>query len=231
MEKNTEKNIEKKKEAPQKKPVKEAAPVSTNPDFKGIVRIAGKDVKGERKLGRALMVVKGIGLTMGAAVANVIKNELGIPAEKMVGDLTDLEIEKIDKILFNIHEHPLPHFLLNRRNDYTEGTDRHFIMSDLQFNSKQDVEREKRLYTWKGYRHSYGQKVRGQRTRNTGRSGMAVGVLRKSIIAAQKGGAGAEAAAKPGAAAAPAAKGAGAAAAPAAKPAEKPKVAEKPAAK
>lgn len=57
-------------------------------------------------------------------------------------------------------------------------------MNDLAFAQRQDIEREKKLYTWKGYRHAYGKKVRGQRTRNTGRKGMALGVLRKTILGA-----------------------------------------------
>jgi small subunit ribosomal protein S13 len=100
------------------------------------------------------------------------------------------------------------------------------------------VESEKKLYTWKGYRHSYGQKVRGQKTRNTGRTGMAVGVLRKAIIAQQAAtkageapGAGKSgpATAAPGAAAKPAESKAapGAKAAPAPKPAAAAKPAEK----
>ncbi|MDD5712784.1 MAG: 30S ribosomal protein S13, partial [Smithellaceae bacterium] len=99
----------------------------------------------------------------------------------------------------------------------------HVIMTDLLFESGQDLDREKKSYSWKGYRHTYGQKVRGQKTRNTGRTGMAVGVLRKAIVAAQ-GGAPAGGV-KPGAAAAPAAApaaGAKAPAAAAAKPAAKP---------
>ena len=98
-------------------------------------------------------------------------------------------------------------------------------MNDLIFENTQDIEREKKAYTWKGFRHSYGQKVRGQKTRNTGRTGMAVGVLRKAIVAAQ-GGAPAGAAAAPAAGAKPAASGAPKPAAPAA-PAAKPAPAKK----
>jgi len=77
--------------------------------------------------------------------------------------------------------------MLNRNGDMNTGENKHIIMNDLIFAVTQDVDREKKMYSWKGYRHAYGQKVRGQRTKNTGRSGMAVGVLRKSVIAAQGG--------------------------------------------
>ncbi|MGD0511191.1 MAG: 30S ribosomal protein S13, partial [Candidatus Micrarchaeaceae archaeon] len=40
--------------------------------------------------------------------------------------------------------------------------------------------------TWRGFRHQYGQKVRGQSTRSTGRTGITVGVTKKSIQTAEK---------------------------------------------
>jgi small subunit ribosomal protein S13 len=209
---------------PEKKPAVAKKPVKEEKEtFRGIIRIAGKDVKGEVRLKRALFAVRGISHTLAIAAAEVLNKELSLDPDGRVGDLTEAQIEKIDLVLHNLHEHGIPKFLLNRRSDYASGVDKHVIMNDLLFEDTQDLDREKKSYSWKGYRHTYGQKVRGQRTRNTGRTGMAVGVLRKAIIAAQGG---AAAGAKPGAPAAgapaPAAGGKPAAAAPAAaKPAAK----------
>jgi small subunit ribosomal protein S13 len=190
-------------------------------NFRGIVRIAGKDIRGEVPLNHALVRVRGISHTLAVSAGAVLRNELSIDPKIRVGELSEEQVDKIDRILQNLHEYKIPSYLFNRRSDYLSGNNRHVIMNDLIFENTQDVEREKKLYTWKGYRFSYGQKVRGQRTRNTGRTGMAVGVLRKAIIAAQQ-------AAKAGPAGAPAAgapaAGGAAAAAPAAgaaKPAEK----------
>jgi small subunit ribosomal protein S13 len=203
-----------------KKPVREE-----NESFRGIVRVAGKDVKGQITLLRSLQAVRGIGQTLAVTASNVIRSELSIDPKSRVGDLSEDQIEKIDKILYSLHDHKIPHYLFNRVGDFASGKTRHVIMNDLIFENTQDLDREKKSYSWRGYRHTYGQKVRGQKTRNTGRTGMAVGVLRKAIIAAQGG---AAAGAKPGApAGAPAAPAAGAkapapaAAKPAAKPAEK----------
>jgi len=160
----------------------------------------------------------------------VLHKELSLDPEGRVGDLSEEQIEKIDHVLHSLQDYGVPKFLLNRRSDINTGTDRHVIMNDLLFEATQDLDREKKSYSWKGYRHTYGQKVRGQKTRNTGRTGMAVGVLRKAIIAAQGG---AAAGAKPGApaagGAAPAAGGKPAAAG--AKPAAAAPAAAKPAAK
>lgn len=194
--KNAKKEIKKKekereKEAkPAKKPERKPAPKEEDREgYRGIVRIAGKDMRGHIPFKRSLLRVRGISHGLTNSIAASIKKELGIAPDMKVGELTDEQIEKIDKILFSLSEHNLPSFILNRRCDFDSGKDRHVIMNDLVFTESQDVERSKKEYSWKGYRHAYGQKVRGQKTRNTGRKGMAVGVLRKAIIAQQKGGA------------------------------------------
>ncbi|MEM4358927.1 MAG: 30S ribosomal protein S13 [Candidatus Bilamarchaeaceae archaeon] len=170
-----EEKVEAKKEAP-----------ATKESGRGIVRIAGKDLRGHLKLNQALIHIKGIGHTMSVAAARTIESKLGIPPTTKVGELTDEQIENIDEILTNLHKHDIPSYLFNRRKDYLTNDNIHVIMNDLLFATNQDIDREKKAYTWRGYRHAYGQKVRGQRTRNTGRKGMAVGVLRKAILAQQQ---------------------------------------------
>lgn len=215
------------KEVKEKKPTAKKAAAAPKPaekeNFRGIVRIAGKDVTGETKLQRALKRVRGISHTLTISAALAIKKELSIDPSTRVGELSDEQIENIDKVLGSLHTYGVPAFLLNRRGDFESGKNIHAIMNDLIFHNTQDIERDKKAYTWRGYRHAYGQKVRGQKTRNTGRTGMAVGVLRKTIAAAAgaaakpaTAGAAPAAAAKPAAGATPAA-----AAKPAAKPAEK----------
>ncbi|TMI37957.1 30S ribosomal protein S13, partial [Candidatus Bathyarchaeota archaeon] len=51
---------------------------------------------------------------------------------------------------------------------------------------KSDVDLMKDIRSWKGVRHSLGLKVRGQRTRTTGRSGKAVGVKKKVLMEAAR---------------------------------------------
>jgi small subunit ribosomal protein S13 len=68
------------------------------------------------------------------------------------------------------------------------------VTSDIAFNIRNDIEREKGVFSWRGYRHMYGLKVRGQRTRCSGRKGGAVGVAKGGKILPARGGAGAPAA-------------------------------------
>ena len=174
-----------------KKEVKKTAPKKHKPpkkeekeDFRGIMRLAGKDVSGHLNLKRALYRVKGIGHTVAVSASIAIQNELSLNPNMRVGELNEEQIDKIDQILYNLQKHNVPSYLLNRNTDFKTGGNRHVVMNDLIFATSQDVDREKKMYSWRGYRHTFGQKVRGQRTRNTGRSGMAVGVLRKAVIAA-----------------------------------------------
>lgn len=145
----------------------------------GIVRIAGNDLDGNLKLHRALLYIKGISHGLRWPIANIISNNLDIPNDIELNKLTEEQVEKINKILYSIDDSLLPSFLLNRRKDMASGKNIHVIMNDLDFARRQDIEAKKKSRTWQGYRHLKGQKVRGQRTKNTGRTGMTVGVIKK----------------------------------------------------
>lgn len=167
----------------EKKPAKKVKQVDEREGFRGIIRIAGKDIQGHVPLRNALLRVKGISHSMASPAASILSEELKIDKYIQVGELTDEQVEKIDAILFSLGKYKIPKFMMNRNSDRLDGTDRHVIMNDLLFALRDDIENEKKAYTWKGHRHAYGQKVRGQKTRNTGRKGMAVGVLRKAMVA------------------------------------------------
>lgn len=169
--KKEDSSVVKKKASPKKETVK------VN---KGILRIAGKDVPGEKKLKMAIMRVKGVNTNLATILSKYISTKLKFDAETPVGDLPEKVVDDISKMLFDLSDEDLPKWLFNRRKDSTTGKDMHVIMNDLGYYLREDIEGEKKLYTWKGYRHAYGQKVRGQKTRNTGRRGIAVGVIRKS---------------------------------------------------
>lgn len=174
------------------KPGASKAPIKEeNENFRGIVRIAGKDMDGHYPLYRALLRVKGIGQTLARTLARVLYKGLNLNSKTRVGDLSDEQIEKIDEILKTPEKHGVPWFQLNRARDADMGFSRHVMMADLQFSTRQDMQRGKDMRTWKGWRHSIGQRVRGQHSRTTGRSGMTMGVLRKAVQAQKAAGAGA----------------------------------------
>ncbi len=141
-------------------------------EFRHILRITGTDIDGTLKMPYALKRVKGVNLTL----ANAILKKAEINPEKRAGFLTDSEVKKIEQIINDPTKSGLPNWLLNRRKDSETGKDLHIIRADLDLRARMDIKQMKELKSWRGYRHAYGLKVRGQRTRNTGRKGKAVGV-------------------------------------------------------
>ncbi len=148
-----------------------------------IVRFAGKDVNGSLNLERALAQVRGIGLSMSHSLVFAIETKLNIPKSSTLGTLSEEQIEKIEGVLKDPNSFGIPKFLLNRQKDMETGKDLHLVSNDLAFATRQDVSRELSNRTWRGHRHQYGQKVRGQRTRSTGRTGTTVGVIKKAEAA------------------------------------------------
>jgi len=207
--KRDEKNFEKVKEAKPKDPreirLMNEAREAEKEGLKGIVHLVGRDLSGKMKLAVALRQVKGVGMRLAPILSEFVSKDLGIPKDIYIGKLSDEQIEKIEKLLQTPREHGVPGWLLNRKKDIESGKDKHLVGSDLTFAMKQDIEREKELYTWRGFRHIYGKKTRGQHTRTSGRKGLTMGVARKAIMASRAAAAGGEK--KPAAAtAAPAAK-------------------------
>ena len=153
---------------------------------------------------------------MGYNFAKSVFDILKINPNSNIGFLTESQVEEIEKAMKNPSSVNIPSWFLNRRKDIDSGKDLHLITSDIDFNVRNDIEREKNMNSWRGFRHTYGLKVRGQRTRTTGRKGGAVGVRKGGkILPAGVPAEGAAPAAVAGQAAAPAAV-AGQAAAPAA---------------
>lgn len=189
-------------------------------DYRHIVRIVGKDIPGDKKLSVGLTHIKGVGYNF----ANAIIGALGLNPNSNIGFLTESQVESIEKTLKDPTTVKFPSWLLNRRKDVETGATTHLITSDVAFTVRNDIEREKLSNSWRGFRHTYGLKVRGQRTRTTGRKGASVGVKKGGKVLPAGAAPAAEAPAAPTAGAAPAAKpSAGAAPAkPAAAPAAKP---------
>lgn len=144
-----------------------------------IVRVLNTDVDGTLQIPYALAKVKGVGVNLGYAIARVA----GINPQTRIGTLTEKQLEKIEQIARNPVKHGIPAWMVNRRFDPVSGENRHLIGADLDLAIKEDIQTMMRTKSWKGIRHSLGLKVRGQRTRTTGRTGMTVGVSRKAAAA------------------------------------------------
>src|SRR5438105_4463480 len=147
-------------------------------EYKHILRIAGKDIEGGKKVIVAISEIKGIGYNF----AQILTQTLKINPDRRVGFLTDGELREIEEAISNPDKAGVPSWYLNRRKSADTGLNTHMITSDLDFASSNDIEREKLVMSWRGYRHMFGLRVRGQRTRTTGRKGGAVGVKKVKMM-------------------------------------------------
>lgn len=148
-------------------------------EFRGIVRVADRDIKGEIVLSKALTLVKGIGVNLAEAVAGIAVKELKIDKNEKIGNLTDEQIKKLEDILRNPIKYGIPSWMVNKKRGSEEGKDIHLISSDLDFQKKQDIKAKINIKSYEGVRHMFGLPVRGQRTKTMGRKGKAVGVQKK----------------------------------------------------
>ena len=165
-------------------------------EYRHIVRIIGNDIPGERKLLVGLTQIKGIGHNFATAIATTLK----IDTNSNIGNLTDANVQEIEKLITNPSAANFPSWFLNRQRDIETGKDMHLLTSDIPFTLRNDIERERITASWRGYRHLSGLKVRGQRTRTSGRKGGAVGVAKGGLAApVKKASSGAPAAAAPAA--------------------------------
>lgn len=144
-------------------------------EFSHIARIAETDLDGTLKVTRAISKIKGIGISMATAIVE----KSGVNPEIRLGFLSAQDLEKLENIIENPTKHDLPKWLFNRQKDLETGKNLHLTGSNLVLQTKTDIDLMKATKTWKGVRHSYGLKVRGQRTKTTGRKGKAIGVRKK----------------------------------------------------
>jgi len=138
-----------------------------------LVRIFGKDIRGDKKLFVGLTNIKGISWTF----ANAICKSLELDKFKRIQDVSKEEIAKIEAFVKNP---AVPRFLKNRQKDFEDGEDKHLSGSDLKLRKEFDIKRLKKIKSYKGGRHAANLPVRGQRTKSNFRRN------RKPSVAAAK---------------------------------------------
>ncbi len=146
-------------------------------EYRHIVRIGGADIDGQESLIQGLTRIMGVGLRLSGTVIR----QLGMEPSQRLGFISDDDIAKIEEIVSDPIKAGFPEWYVNRPRDRMSGRMLHLTGSDLDFARRNDVDRLRRIKSWRGTRHSLGLKVRGQHTRTTGRGGMAVGVSRKKV--------------------------------------------------
>ena len=145
-------------------------------DIRYFVRIGQTDLDGTKSVERSLTEMKGIG----RRTARIIADKADIDRRATFGALEDDEIESIVSLVEGYADE-VPEWLSNHRNDFFAGDTTHEIGNDLELTRRQDINRMKMINSYKGVRHKRGQKVRGQRTKSTGRTEGTIGVNVEAI--------------------------------------------------
>jgi small subunit ribosomal protein S13 len=172
---------EKTEATPEEKPEATDADAKESDDFKYIVRVANTDLDGNRSLVYALTGLKGVG----TRIAEIIADNLDLPRSMRIGDMTDEQVDELVEMIEDIGS-IAPPWLLNRRRDCETGEDIHLIGTEVDSFLRDDINRMRMIRCYRGVRHEQGQKVRGQRTRSNGRTGLTVGVMKKAARLAAK---------------------------------------------
>ena len=162
-----------KKEAPKAK--------EAGPEIRHIVRIANSDLEGKRSVQYGLTGIKGIS----RRTAKIITINAGVDPKAILGYISDAETERLQSSVDSISS-ILPAWMVNKQNEIMSGEDRHLIGTDVLLGLNEDLNLMKKMRSYKGVRHDRGLRVRGQRSRSTGRRGRTVGVSRAALMAKPK---------------------------------------------
>ncbi|MCL9817882.1 30S ribosomal protein S13 [Natronocalculus amylovorans] len=147
------------------------------------VRIGQTDLDGTKTVERSLTDMNGIG----QRTARIIADTAGVDRNATFGLLEDDEIESVVDVVENFAEH-VPEWMVNRQKDFYSGENEHIVGSDLNQQRTQDINRMQMINSYRGVRHQRGQKVRGQRTKSTGRTEGTIGVNVEKIREDAEGG-------------------------------------------
>lgn len=119
-------------------------------------RISGIDIPAEKRIEIALTYVYGIGLSL----SKKLLSETKVDPDKRAKDMTGEEIQELTKAIAKYH-----------------------VEGELRKNTREDIERLKRIGSYRGLRHQHNLPVRGQRTRTNARTKrgkrVTIGALRK----------------------------------------------------
>jgi small subunit ribosomal protein S13 len=132
-------------------------------------------VDGNAKVEYGLTQIRGVGRRFAQAIVRVA----GIDPTMRIGAIPEKDLNRLEEIIMNPIESGVPNWMVNRSKDLRTGKDLHIIGNKLDLSLKNDIDRMKKIKSYKGVRHHLRLKVRGQKTKSTGRHGLVVGVMRR----------------------------------------------------
>ena len=150
--------------------------MASEEEIKYFVRIGTTDLDGTKSVRVALTGIRGVG----RHTSSVISRMANVDEYAQLGRMDEAAIGRLRTA---VEQYPgkIPGWMANRPKDVYTGEAKHLFGADVAMAKDEDVNLMRKIRCYKGIRHETGQKVRGQRTKSTGRTGTTVGVKRKSV--------------------------------------------------
>jgi small subunit ribosomal protein S13 len=145
-------------------------------EIKYFVRVGTTDLDGTKSVKVALTGIKGVGRHTATVISRMAKVD-------EYASLGRLDEESVNRIRTAVEQYSgkIPAWMANRPKDVYTGETKHLIGVDVNLTRDEDINLMRKIRCYRGIRHETGQKVRGQRTKSTGRTGTTVGVKRKTV--------------------------------------------------
>jgi small subunit ribosomal protein S13 len=143
-------------------------------DIKYFVRVSNTDLDGTKPVHIALTGIRGVGMHTAQIIATLAK----VDEKETMGRLKDEEVDRIREVA-DTYSQRIPSWMMNRPKDVYTGEAKHLLGTDVSTAREEDINLLRKIRCYRGIRHETGQKVRGQRTKSTGRTGLTVGVKKK----------------------------------------------------
>jgi small subunit ribosomal protein S13 len=145
-------------------------------DIKYFVRIGTTDLDGTKSVRVALTGIKGVGRHTSSVISRMAK----VNEYSTLGRLDEDGVNRL-RAAIDQYSTKVPAWMTNRPKDVYTGESKHLLGADVAMAKDDDVNMMRKIRCYKGIRHETGQKVRGQRTKSTGRTGSTVGVSKKKV--------------------------------------------------
>jgi small subunit ribosomal protein S13 len=145
-------------------------------DIRYFVRIGQTDLDGTKSVERSLTDMNGIG----HRAARIIAERAEVDRRAVFGKLDEEEIDRVVELVEGYADE-VPEWMTNHQRAFFSGETTHEIGNELDMTRRRDINRMQMIDSYKGVRHKRGQKVRGQRTKSTGRTEGTIGVNVQAI--------------------------------------------------
>ncbi len=143
-------------------------------EIKYFVRVGTTDLDGTKSVKVALTGIKGVG----RHTSTIISRMADVDELAKLGLLDEGSVNRI-RAAVEAYASKIPTWMANRPKDVYTGEAKHLLGAEVGLAKDEDVNLMRKIRCYKGIRHETGQKVRGQRTKSTGRTGKTVGVSKR----------------------------------------------------